>query len=148
MAMKTTSIKELKEYARGQLVELPPFAEGQRFVVRMKRPSMMALVKAGQIPNALLETANTLFLDGKKLSPKKEELLPEMLAVFDIIVEAALVEPTYSQIREVGIELTDDQLMAIFNYTQSGVKALERFHAESAVDVSSGDEQKVLAVAK
>lgn len=28
---KVTSIEELKEYARGQFTELPPFAEGQPF---------------------------------------------------------------------------------------------------------------------
>lgn len=108
----------------------------------------MALVKTGKIPNRLLNMANKLFLGNKKMDENNNKLLPEMLEVFDTIVEAALVEPSYSDIKESGVELTDDQLMAIFNYTQSGVKALERFHTRQTVDVDSGNEQKVLEATK
>ena len=145
---KVTSIEQLKEYANGQLVELPPFAEGQPFVVRMKRPSIMVLVKTGKVPNRLITMANQLFLGNKKMDEKNAKLLPEMFEVFDAIVESSLVEPKYSEIKEAGIELTDDQLMAIFNYTQSGVKALERFHNESAANLSAVNEQEVLKTAK
>lgn len=141
---KITSIEQLKEYANGQVVELPPFAEGQPFVVRMKRPSIMVLVKTGKVPNRLITMANQLFLGSKKMDEKNAKLLPEMFEVFDAIVESSLVEPKYSEIKEAGIELTDDQLMAIFNYTQSGVKALERFHKEPAADIGSVNEQEVL----
>lgn len=143
MDAKVTSIKTLKEYAKGQLVELPPFGENQPFVVRLRRPSMLVLAKQGKIPNALLNTANKLFLDKRKLDDEKQELMPEMFDVIDVIIEAALVEPTFAQIKEAGVEITDDQMLAIFNYTQMGVKALERFHTESAVNVGSGNEQEV-----
>lgn len=148
MEKKVTSIEQLKQYANGQLVELPPFAEGQPFVVRMKRPSIMVLVKTGKVPNRLITMANQLFLGSKKMDEKNAKLLPEMFEVFDAIVESSLVEPKYSEIKEAGIELTDDQLMAIFNYTQSGVKALERFHNESAANLSVVNEQEVLKTAK
>lgn len=39
--LKVTSLAELVEYSKGVIVELPEFAEGQPFVVRMTRPSMM-----------------------------------------------------------------------------------------------------------
>lgn len=148
MEQKVTSIEQLKAYANGQMVELPPFAEGQPFVVRMKRPSMMVLVKTGKVPNRLITMANQLFLGNKKMDEKNVKLLPEMFEVFDAIVDASLIEPKYSDIKNAGIELTDDQLMAIFNYTQSGVKALERFHNEPTVNVGSGNEQEVLKTAK
>ena len=32
--------------------------------------------------------------------------------------------------KDLGMTLSDDQVMAIFNYTQSGVKALENFRSE------------------
>lgn len=51
-----TSLQNLKTYTKGQIVELPPFAEGMPFVARLKRPSMLALVKSGKIPNELLVT--------------------------------------------------------------------------------------------
>lgn len=148
MEQKVTSIEQLKAYANGQMVELPPFAEGQPFVVRMKRPSMMVLVKTGKVPNRLITMANQLFLGNKKMDEKNVKLLPEMFEVFDAIVEASLIAPKYSDIKEAGIELTDDQLMAIFNYTQSGVKALERFHDEPTASLGTINEQEVLKATK
>ena len=59
-----TSIAQLSEYAKGQVVRLPDFAPDQPFVARLKRPSMLVLAKSGKIPNSLLETASSLF-DGK-----------------------------------------------------------------------------------
>lgn len=56
-----TTIDDLRRYAKGSLVKLPSFAAGQPFVARLKRPSMMELVKNGEIPNELLTRANELF---------------------------------------------------------------------------------------
>ena len=54
----------------------------------------------------------------------------ELFEVIDVIVEAALLEPTIEDIHSVDMELTDDQLMAIFSYTQRGVKGLEQFRTK------------------
>ena len=56
--LNVTSIEELVKASQGTLVELPPFAEGTRFVARLKRPSMLAMIKGGKIPNSLLLAAN------------------------------------------------------------------------------------------
>ena len=40
------------------------------------------------------------------------------------------MEPTLQQIKSAGLELSDDQIMAIFSYTQVGVKALESFRSK------------------
>ena len=47
--LKLTSIEELKKYANGTVVELPSFSEGQPFVARLKRPSLLSMVKQGKI---------------------------------------------------------------------------------------------------
>ena len=125
-----TPLESLQEYARGAVVQLPPFSEDQPFVARLRRPSMMALAKSGKIPNSLLNTANSLFM-GKGLESNNEGALKEVLSIVDILCDAAFVEPTYSQLKEAGVELTDEQYMAVFNYTQQGVKALEPFRGES-----------------
>ena len=91
---------------------------------------MMALAKSGKIPNSLLNTANSLFM-GKGLDSNNEGALKEVLSIVDILCDAAFVEPTYSQLKEAGVELTDEQYMAVFNYTQQGVKALEPFRGKS-----------------
>lgn len=125
-----TPLESLQEYARGAIVQLPSFSEDQPFVARLRRPSMMTLAKSGKIPNSLLNTANSLFM-GKGMDSNNEEALKEVLSIVDILCDAAFVEPTYSQLKEAGVELTDEQYMAVFNYTQQGVKALEPFREKS-----------------
>ena len=130
MEQKITSIDQLKQYAAGQVIELPAFSEDQPFVARLKRPSMLALAKANKIPTSLLLTANNL-LDGSGVDKKKPEALKDVFSVLDVICEACFVEPTYQDLREAGVELTDEQYMFLFNYTQRGVRALESFRSQS-----------------
>lgn len=130
--MKVTSIEQLVKYSDGQIVELPPFAEGQRFVAKIKRPSMMGLIKSGKIPNSLLKTANSLFLKGGVSSEGDDKVLDNLFDVLDVLCEATFVEHKYKDIKEAGINLTDEQYMFIFNYTQSGVKSLEKFRKVEA----------------
>lgn len=130
MEQKITSLDQLKQYAQGQVIELPAFSEDQPFVARIKRPSMLALAKANKIPNSLLLTANNLFA-GAGVDKKKPEALKDVFSVLDVICEACFVEPTYQELREAGVELTDEQYMFLFNYTQRGVRALDNFRPKS-----------------
>lgn len=124
---KITSLADLKKYSKGVVVEFPPFGEGQPFVARIKRPSLMKLAVEGKIPNELLTKANELFAsDGSGINPRESNMMQNIKAVIDIIAEASFIEPTYSEIKE-NVELTDDQMMFLFNYTQQGVKALSDF---------------------
>lgn len=125
---KITNFSDLQEYAKGQVVQLPDFAENQPFVARLSRPSMLALAKAGKIPNSLLVSANELFAEGTgSFDPTKESMMDDMFSVIDVLCDACFVEPTYQEIKDSGITLTDEQYMFIFNYSQEGVKALENF---------------------
>ncbi len=128
--MDITSLAQLTKYTEGQIVELPSFAEGQPFVARLRRPSMLALAKSGKIPNTLLNTANDLFMGNSGKNKLKEDYLKDVFEVLDVICNACFMEPTYAQLQEAGVELTDDQYMFIFNYTQTGVKALEPFRGQ------------------
>lgn len=125
---EVTSLADLHVYAQGQVVELPGFVSEEPFVARLRRPSMLALTKSGKIPNTLLSAAEELFT-GKQ---KKEDPvdLAELMGVLEVICESALVEPSYKDIIEAGLTLTDEQYTAIFNYTQRGIKALEPFRTE------------------
>lgn len=127
--LKVTNIKDLARYQEGIIVELPPFAEGQPFVARMKRPSILGLAKQGKIPNQLMTAANGLFSGGTAASGDKgkEDLLKDVYDVIDILCEASFVEPTYQELKDVGVELTDDQLVFIFNYSQKGVTDIKSF---------------------
>lgn len=129
--LKVTPIEELIKASSGELVELPEFANGIPFVARLRRPSMLSLAKNGKIPNSLLTKANELFSTGVPGVARKgmedENMMDELFSVIEVICEASFVEPTYNELKENGIELTDDQLMAVFTYTQNGVKSLENF---------------------
>ena len=122
---EVTSISQLNEYAKGQLVELPSFGEGQPFFARLRRPSMLALAKSGKIPNSLLATANKMF--DSSLDTKNENMLKDFYMVMETILEAAFVEPTYQEIKDAGVQLSDGQMIFVFNYTQQGVRALDQF---------------------
>ena len=126
---EVTSIATLSLYAQGQLVELPGFGEGQPFYARLRRPSIMGLTKSGKIPNALLSAATELFTGKQDKNDPVD--LAEIVGVVEVICEAAFIEPTYQQIKNIGLELTDEQLMAVFNYSQKGIKALEPFRHQS-----------------
>lgn len=126
--MKVTTIEDLKEYAKGQIVQLPSFADGQPLIVRMKRPSLMILAKSGKIPNKLLKTATEMFNGEKSTDEEDFDALSKTLDLLEIICEASLVEPKYKDFKSAGIDLSDEQLIAIFNYTQRGIEALNSFH--------------------
>lgn len=142
MEQNVTSIEQLLEYQRGQFVQLPDFAEGMPFYARLRRPSLLALVKTGKIPNSLILTANRLF-NGKGMDDKDEDAMPDILGVLDAMCEATFVEPDYNEMKQHGIELTDQQLMAVFNYTQEGIKALEPFRGKPSSDGANVDVKAV-----
>lgn len=130
-AMHITTVSDLQSYAAGTVVRFPDFGDGQPFVARVRRPSMLVLAKQGKIPNSLLTTAGELFAKGGGgLDSDNENMLGDMYNIMDIIATAALIQPTMEEIKGVGLELSDDQLMAIFNYSQTGIKALESFRQE------------------
>lgn len=126
-----TSIEELKQYAQGEVVVLPPFAPTQPFVARLKRPSLLAMAKNGKIPNELLVKTNELFInDGTAANASDDNMLKEIFSVIDTIAGEVFVQPTYEEIKKAGIQLTDEQMLFIFNYTQTGVKNLENFRED------------------
>lgn len=127
-----TSIEQLKEYMQGAIVRLPDFADGQEFYARLKRPSLLGMVKCGKIPNSLLTKTNELFVDSESVGDnmQDEKLLSDMFDIMEIIAGETLVEPTFEELKENGIELTDQQMMFLFSYSQRGVNTLEQFRNE------------------
>ena len=139
-AQRATSLQELAQYAKGRLVRLPDTAEGMPLFVRMKRPSLLDLISQGKIPNPLAGTANSLFMDGSKgLNKADTKQMKELTDILHIFCETSFVEPTYSEMKEVGFELSDELLMFVFNYIQAGTKALEKFRRKQESSGTTGD---------
>ena len=126
--LKVTSIEEILAYKDGVIIELPGFVPDKPFFARVKRPSLMALASSGKIPNSLMSQATDIFAKGANaMVGTNSTVIKDVYDVVKIVCSAALVEPSMKQLNDNGIELTDEQLMAIFSYTQEGIKALERF---------------------
>lgn len=132
MSLQVTDINKLKEIAKGEVVELPGFSSTP-FVARLRQASLVNLVANGKIPNKLLGLATTLFnSDSEKLNKhlEKKDGITDMYEIMKIMANACLVEPTLADIEEAGLELSDIQLTAIFNYSQRGVDGLEPFRSK------------------
>ena len=115
-------------------MKLPPFIQGQDFYAKLRRPSMLKLVQSGQIPNSLLRTANMLFSGGvNEELDRDDEFMKDLFDLIDVLAGAVFVEPSWSELKQAEIELTDEQYMFIFNYTQEGVKQLEPFREDEEV---------------
>ena len=110
-------------------IETIPGWFGETVEVELKRPSILALAAAGAIPNPLMKTARKLFYSG--ISPDGGDLSEEGRVLLEV-AKAALVKPSFDELETAGIELTDEQLIAIFQFTQLGAKALDRFRQLSA----------------
>ena len=125
--MAVTSLENLKKLSEGQEVELPGWDE-EPFICKLKRPSLLGLVEGGQIPNPLLNAAYILFNGAK--TQKNVLNLKDQKEILDIVARAAMVEPTYQQLKDIGLELTDLQLLDIYNFTQLGVRSLISFRTK------------------
>ena len=86
-----TTLEDLANYKEGTVVELPPFGPDQPFVARLRRPSMMALAKAGKIPNALLDSANKLFFGNNSIKKYDQDSLKQVFEIIDILCEERIV---------------------------------------------------------
>jgi len=123
-----TSAEKFKQSAV-QEVEIPGNEPGEVFTVKLKKVSILAIAGKGRIPNSLMSVVNKLFgMGGKATNDEVTEAsmqhITQMAELLHIIARESMVEPTYD---EVGEYLTDDQLEAVFSFTQDGVKKLESF---------------------
>ena len=106
-----------------QVVTLPGWC-GEDWECELQRPSILSLAAKGAIANPLLKTARRLFYSG--ISPDASDLAEEGRVLLEV-ARAAMVKPSFDQLENAGIELTDEQLVAVFQFTQLGAKSLDRF---------------------
>ena len=85
-----TDISQLKIYMEGNVVKLPDFGEGQPFYARLRRPSLLSLIKEGKIPNALMNSANELFVSGSSAMVENVNSEEKMKEIFMFFVKQLL----------------------------------------------------------
>ena len=138
--MAVTSIEKLKQLSKGQEVKIQGWDE-EPFVCILKRPSLLGLVENGDIPNPLLHAAYILF--NGSTNPKDVVNLKEANELYRIVAKAAMVDPTYEELKKIGLELTDLQLIEIYRFTQLGVQSLISFRSEQENSKDNKSKRKV-----
>ena len=121
--MDFLSEEKLAALAKGTEVELPGFVDRETISVRLRRPSLMLMAAEGKIPNSLLASVEDLFEHGEK----NKVSLKERGEIFRMVAMASLVAPSWEDLQNAGVSLTDLQLLTIYNYSQTGVDTLRRF---------------------
>lgn len=125
--MSVTSIEQFKRYAGGSEVELPGFVSGETITVKLRRPSVMSMVADGKVPNPLMGIAAEMFNGGVNSTIHSADGMKNSADLLRIYAQAALVEPTYEELEKAGVQFTDGQLTAIYNYVMTGVDQVKRF---------------------
>lgn len=142
--LQVTSLETLKKIAKGEIVKLPGFYGDEPFVVRMVRPSMLDLISAGEIPNPLLNTASKLFMKGtRSINENSLSDMQGFTELLEVLCEKSIVEPSYKDIKDAGVRLTDEQKGAVLAYIQHGVKKLDNFREQSNDSKTANDVKQV-----
>ncbi|RDY22883.1 hypothetical protein CHF27_011225 [Romboutsia maritimum] len=133
--LQVTSLEQLKAIKQAEIVNLGAFEDGTELIAEVKKPNLVDLMMHNKIPNSLMSVAMKVFNGKTKETADRVDSgdiksFKEMFGLMETLAESCLVNPTYSQIKELGIDLTQDQLMTILIYTQGGVKALENFRKQ------------------
>lgn len=136
--------EKLTELAQGTEIELPGFAAEETISVRLRRPSLMLLAAEGKIPNTLLASVEDLFEKGDKNTVS----FKERAEIFRIVAMASLVSPSWEELQNAGVNLTDLQLLYIYNFSQTGVDTLRRFREKQRTEKLSGHGKDVPAAAQ
>lgn len=117
-----TSIEDIRAT---QVVSLPDWLGDGDFECELKRPSLFTMAATGVIPNPLMQVARKLFFDGG-ISAERGNLEEEGRVLLEV-AKAAMVSPSFDELAERGIGLTDDQIIAIWKFVQGGARELDRF---------------------
>ena len=133
--MQVTSLEQLKNIKVTDIVNLGCFEDGTELIAEVKKPNLMQLMVEGKVPNTLMSTAMGMFKNGSGEIVNKAiddvDSLKDLVGMMQVFAEASLVNPTYAQIKEIGLSLTEKQLIGILQFAQGGVKALENFRMQS-----------------
>ncbi len=131
------SIEELRKQAT-TVIEIPNFDNSGTIKVRVQKPRLMAMASQGKIPNHLLGIVNTMMFPSKK--EKKELDIEEIAKTYELYCRACLVEPGYEEIKDI---ITDDQMIAIFDWAMGDMKKVETFRSNEGNGSSDNNGEQV-----
>lgn len=139
--MAVTSIHEILAQASVQPEEitLSGWKPETEITVRVKRPSFYYLIANKAALNPLIPELEKLFVKHDRSSHKSAG--SDFAKALICIAKECLVEPSFSQLEEAGVELTSDQLTELSLYATEGAEYLrsfrERLRARAGADVKN-----------
>ena len=132
---KVISLENIKEKAKGTIVEIPDWEPGKTINVRLRVIDVTPLMmETGTIPDELSVEVANMMEKGEEVDPEKLGTDAKMnptsfLPVLTAIAKEALVEPTYAEIEEI-YPLTMQQKLAIFKFVTGGIEQIKPFREE------------------
>lgn len=139
--MAVTPIHEIIAQANVQPEEITiaGWKPDSEITVRVKRPSFYYLIANKAALNPLIPELDKLFVKHDRSSHKNAG--SDFAKALICIARECLVEPTFSQLEEAGVELTSDQLTELSLYATEGAEYLrsfrERLRARAGADVKN-----------
>lgn len=122
------NVDELRAKASKE-IDIPGFFDGDEPIkIKVKKPSMMAMMAQGKIPNTLMGAAVELTGENKNIKPEdinlNDDSLEEIGKLMELYCLACMVEPTYDDIKDI---MTDEQITTIFEFATGGSEKLKSF---------------------
>ena len=114
--------------------------------VRLRKVSLMAMVKEGKLPNELLSLVVDLSSGkiGDTLDNMGAEQMKQFYDLLLIVAKESLVSPTYEEIIKEVESLPEQTLVDIWLYNLYGLRALENFRKRPKSFTKSGTDSKIL----
>lgn len=112
-----------------EILELPGWRKDSTIKVKARRPSFYALLAENAVLNPLIPEMNKLFVGHDRGDVTKDA--KEYAAALVAIARLTLAEPTYDELIEAGVTLTDDQLTDISLYATEGMDFLLSFRTRT-----------------
>ena len=112
-----------------QSIEIHDWDGSGLIEVRARRPGLYNMASMGFIPNPLLGAMQAMFSGNTaQINAVDAKKQGECLTA---IARYALVEPTMAQITEAGLELTDQQLLELYQFALAGPVRYAAFRASA-----------------
>ena len=116
------------------IIKIPGFEQNEVFEIKVRKLSIVGLMSSGKIPNSLMKVVKDAFAGIKSSTQNGGEDNTEAIMdkagdigkLMDIVCREAMLEPTFEEVEDV---MNDAQKIAVFQFTQGGVEAVQPFPA-------------------
>lgn len=135
-----TPLETMQAMTQPEEIALSGWKRGQEITVMVQKPNFYALLAKGSIPNPLIPEMDKLFVRRDRKGYAEPDA--KFAETLETIAELTLVEPSYQQLIDAGVELTDDQLTELSIYATSGAEALATFR--DAVRLAAGKHEQAV----